>query len=275
MLKRYGTCFGFCFFFLVVGIVIGGCIIAPLPRPNHIHFTVMPNQAVNVSPEVGDVINWAAYGQATGPTITFSPATGSPCQNQAPGTTCSYTDSSSGIFLYHCSGSALCDPGVGPSSGTGTHGGLGVFSGILKEILRLFESFVLSIDRALGFLPTPNGSAAPVAGYRFSPNTNVQPALLTTNDYDGAVGCGTNKKTAVDPPNIDKTKSGNPIISWGGSTPFTLTIDQSICSGNTSTAGPYQQCQLVGGTVGTPYSYTVNDDACTNQKQITATITPR
>jgi hypothetical protein len=44
---------GFSFISLVLGILIGGALITLLPRPNHIHLTVMPYQSVNLSPEVG------------------------------------------------------------------------------------------------------------------------------------------------------------------------------------------------------------------------------
>ena len=78
----------------------------------------------------------------------------------------------------------------------------------------------------------------------------------------------------LSPPNIDKTIGGT--IIWEGSDDFTLTIDQNICKGDTSVAGPYQECTLVGGTVGHPYTYTVTDTSCTNvTTNNTYTITPR
>jgi hypothetical protein len=267
MFRRHGRCIFLCFCILLVGIVIGGCIIAALPGHNRIHLVVLPNQAVNVSPEVGDVIDWVAYGQQNPPAITFSSATGRPCQEVNSASTCQFNDSRTGIFIYHCSGSANCDPGVGPRSVTGLHN---IF---IDLIARTLGAFVFALDRTLGFLPTATTT---------SPSAEIfarggQPALLTAGTPEVAVGCGDprNPRTAVDPPNLNATLSGSPVISWSGSSAFTILIDQSVCSGDTSKPDIIQSCKLVGGTVGTPSTYTVNDDSCTNQKSATATITPR
>jgi hypothetical protein len=267
MSRRHGRCIALCLCFLLIGIVIGGCIIAASPGHNRIHLTVMPNQALNVSPETGDLIDWVGYEKDVLPAITFSSATGRPCQEKNPASTCQFNDLSGGIFIYRCNGSALCDPGIGPRSATGQQNRFIYF---LSSIARTLVAVVFAIDRTLGFLPAPTATSPPAR--IFAPS--AQAALLTARapDYDAAVGCG---NPMVDPPNIDKTLSGNPVISWGGSSKFTLTIDPSVCSGDTSNPDFIQTCKLIGGKVDKPSTYTVNDDSCTNQKTATATITPR
>jgi hypothetical protein len=273
--QPHGRCIALCLCFLLIGIVIGGCIIAALPGRNRIHLIVMPNQAVNVSPEVGDLINWVAFEQRNPPAIKFSSATGRPCEGDKPASTsstCQFNDSGEGMFIYSCRGSAICDPGIGPHSSTGGKKFTSFFSGIT----RILGAFVFAIDRALGFLPTPTATSPPAWVFA----RNAQSALLTAKsaDYDVAVGCGADPKdprTAVDPSPVTPILSGHPDISWGGNSKFTLVIDQSVCSGTTSTPNIIQTCKLVGGTVGVPSTYTVNDDSCTNQKTATATITPQ
>src|ERR1700723_2754254 len=105
MSRRHGRCIALCLCFLLTGIVIGGCVIAALPGHNRIHLIVMPNEVVNVSPEVGDLIDWAAYKQNDPPAITFSSATGRPCQEGNSASTCQFNDSRMGIFIYRCAGS--------------------------------------------------------------------------------------------------------------------------------------------------------------------------
>lgn len=288
MFRRHGPCIALCLCFFLVGIVIGGCLIGSLPLPNRIHLIVMPNHSVHVSPEVGDQINWVAYGPKTPPpTITFSSITGRPCQEKDPANTCLFNSSRTGVFIYQCGGSADCDPGVGPSTTTGTLASQNLFKGILGSVARLLEKFVFAIDRALGFLPTPIGTgppagiSAPASPMNMAPipsGTSAQPALAAPRaDHDGEVGCVDNGTGKTDvklaPPNIDKTIGGT--IIWEGSDDFTLAIDQTICKGDTSVAGPYQECTLVGGIAGRAYTYAVTDNSCTNvTTNNTYTITP-
>jgi hypothetical protein len=283
MLRLHGPCTALCLCFLLVGIVIGGCLIALLPHSNLIHLTVLPNHAVNLSPEDGDLIDWVAYGRKPAPaqtapnrpTITFTTASGSPCDKTAPAGTCLFNDPRPGIFTYHCSGSADCDPGIGPKTTTGTHFNQGIFGYILTGLARILGTLVFGIDRTFGFLPTPTerGSSEKISAAR------VDAALQTGGDpyTDASVGCGSNDTATVvssnisDPSNISKPQGQN--INWVGSDDFTLTIDTKICEGTTSTPGLFQNCKLVG-TPETVYRYTVTDSSCKNPTSTTYTITP-
>jgi hypothetical protein len=283
MLRLHAPCTALCLCFLLVGIVIGGCLIALLPHSNLIHLTVLPNHAVNLSPEDGDRIDWVVYKRKTAPaqtapkppTITFTEASGSPCGKTALAGTCLFNDARRGIFTYHCSDSANCDPGIGPKSTSGTHFNQGIFGYILTGLARILGTLAFGIDRTFGFLPTPTEreSSQKISAAR------VEAALQTGGDpyTDAAVGCGSNNTATVvssnisDPSNISKPQGQN--IYWVGSDDFTLTIDPSICEGPTSTLDFFQQCKLKG-MPGTVYRYTVTDNSCKNPTSTTYTITP-
>jgi hypothetical protein len=257
---------GFSFICLVLGILIGGALIALLPHHNTIHLTVMPYQGVNISPEVGDTIEWAAYGQKTPPTITFSPFTGSPCRDQSPGSSCVYNEKGNGIYIYSCSGSTTCDPGMGP--GSGTKGGNG---GIFNPIALLLQGVVFDIDRALGLIATDQAPAASPSTAVASPAPALQPALHPADgsNPDGQVGC-INGATSINNSSISKTVGQS--ISWVGGSSFAITVDQSICQGNMSTPSPFQSCKVM--KPAPPTAYTITNASCTTQPTLnTPTIT--
>jgi hypothetical protein len=269
---------GLCFFSLVLGTLIGGALIALLPHPNIIHLTVMPYQGVNISPQKGDTVEWAAYGQKTPPIITFSPFTGSPCRDKNPSSTCVYDEAGDGIYTYSCSGSATCDPGMGP--GSGTRGGNGaILIPVLREIAQLLQKITITIDRVLGFIATDQTpttappAAGPAAAVTATPSTAltpVEPALrLLDGNPDGLVGCIDNQ-TRVS--NTSITKTVGQQISWAGSTPFSIAVDPSICQGNMSTPAYVQSCMVTKPAPAT--TYTITNVACTKQPILnTPTIT--
>ena len=254
---------GFSFISLVLGILIGGALIALIPHHNTIHLTVMPYQGVNISPELGDTIEWAAYGQKTPPTITFSPFTGSPCRDQNPGSSCVYNETGNGIYIYSCSGSTTCDPGMGP--GSTTKGGNGAIANpVLKFIATLLQSVVFTIDRTLGLITTdqaPTGqpsTTGPVAGIPTNPLLIPQPA--DTTSPDAQVGC-INGQTSIDHSSISKTVGQS--IFWVGSSPFAIAVDPLICQGNMSTPSTFQSCKVIKAVP--PTAYAITNAACATQ----------
>jgi hypothetical protein len=228
------------------------------------------------------VIDWSAYGQKIPPTITYSEFTGSPCRDKNPGSTCVYDDAGNGIYIYKCSGSATCDPGMGPGSGTKGGGGTGaIFIPVLNTLASLLESVTFTIDKSLGLLPELRKKATPPATPTQTGAVVASPALTLplaqtvslpadVGNPDGQVGCIGNE-TKVSNQSI--TKPVGQSISWVGSTPFAITVDQSICkSDNLSTPATVQSCMVMKPAPAT--TYTITDASCTVQPTLsTPTIT--
>ena len=252
---------------LVVGVLIGGCLDAAVPRPNHIHLTVMPYQEVNLSPQLNDVIDWVPFDRTKKLTIHFSDYLGAPCKEGNLQNTCTFNDSGVGVFPYNCDEDALCpDPGLGPRSKTG-----GGANRLKMKVLDAITYLFRKIDFFLGVLPEP---AAVLPGEAGGAPTTPPPAPSEATAPRVQVKCDNSQSTAVNPVNI--VAKSNQSIYWIGSSPFTLSLDQSKCQGNTSTPSPVQQCKLIGGTAGQAFSYSITDTSCTTQPTITTSqITPQ
>lgn len=267
MPRRHGPCIVLCLCFLLIGILIGGCIIGSLPGHNRIHLVVMPNQAINIAPEVGDRIYWTTYGAGAKLPITFHKITGSPCGRDSDPSRgeCHFTDTRpKNIFLYDCPDAVPCDPGVGPHSGTG-----GLNTTLTDNFAtRLLGTVVFAIDRTLGFLPPPPGTAWPAEGVAQSGQTALE--AVRADPYDAGVGCDDNGKAYVDKPNISKAVGDT--VSWAGS-PFTLKIDvPSDCPVDNLNPDAFHKCTL---QANAQVTYRVNDTSCTTPDSDPYTITPK
>jgi hypothetical protein len=257
MLKRYGTCVVICLISVVIGVVVGGCIVAAAPQPNHIFMKVMPYGDVNVAPEPGDIVEWSAYDGDPSQTLSINFQHDSPCTEANGSDSCTLQpDTDAGIFLYSCAGQATCpDPGVGPHC-KGCPGGQvkrpTLVKKLVKKLVQTFEDVVLYIDRALGFITTEVHPSV-------LPEASLAPA--TVRQVPAQVYCN-NGVTAVDPPNVGQ--SAGQSIYWVGKTAFTLDIPQAVCSGDTSTPSTLQQCKVVSAASPvTAYHATINSCATT------------
>jgi hypothetical protein len=275
MFERYGKCIALCLCFLLVGILIGGCIEAASPRPNHIHMSVMSYGEVNVSPEVGDIIDWSPYDTSQSLTIHFSDFLGAPCDEKTVSTTCTFnTNNGVYIFPYTCDGQANCpDPGVGPP-GRQTFffsGKPGAFSNFVSKLVKLFDRFVLKIDHLLVLAPTPDyakGSPPPsaqnpqTAAGQAPTNPGSLPAQPIARVGPYGVKCDSGNNTVVQEPTIS-AKSGDMIIWVSGDHMFSLAMQNPICQESTSTPGISQQCTLTNVISGKKYSYKATANSCT------------
>ncbi|MBB5058793.1 hypothetical protein HDF16_003507 [Granulicella aggregans] len=258
---------GLCFLVFLIGVVVGGALIASIHQPNHIHLSVLPYEGVNVSPEPGDVIDWSSYGQDNPPTITFSPFTSSPCRDKTPGSTCIYAGTRDNIYTYSCSGSAICDPGMGPSSGTKGGGGSGnklAYVSGLQLLATALYKVDLPVDRVLGLVAEPAKPYVP-----FGP-PSPQP-FAGDGSADAEVNCdSSSNKIQIDNPSI--TKQVGRSIYWLGNPSVSIAVDPSICKGDMSSARAIQSCQVIKAAPAT--AYTITDAACTAQPTLsTPTIT--
>jgi hypothetical protein len=261
---RLGPCIVLCLCFLLIGILTGGCLIALLPGHNRIHLVVMPNQAVNIAPEVGDRIYWTTYRQKHRLPVSFQ-YTDNPCDKDPSDGSCHFTDKRpKNIFVYNCDNSFPCDPGVGPHSGTGT----GINSVLDNYLTQLLGTVVFAIDETLGLLPAQPGPPWPAEGLVPGDQTARQTARADT--YDAGVKCDINGNAFVNPANIT-SKAVHQTVSWAGD-PFTLNIDSANCSGDVAGEDAFHGCKL---EVNTSFTYTVTDNSCTNQKTAHGKITPQ
>jgi hypothetical protein len=263
MLKRYGKCIALCVCFLIVGFLIGGCIGAGFPRPNHIHLIVMPYQEVNLAPEYGDILDWVPYNSKQSLSIQYTFEVPCAVGTTAPNT-CIFNGTNHGIYTYTCNGQSPCpDPGTGPSCKSCSKGGKVKYPLIFSGIFNIFNA----IDTSLGLIPKP----APPPSSTTPPGGGGPVQLAATAPPPATVGCDANQSTKVVPTNI--TAGVNQTISWVGANDFTLAINQTKCQGDTSKLDTIQQCTLLSQT---PFTYSATDVSCTNTPTITTpTITPQ
>lgn len=243
----------FCLVSLIVGIFVGGAIEAANHR-NYIHLTVMPWGDVNVSPEVGDMIDWLPYGQnKTSMTIKFNEDISNLC-NLTSDNICHVLPSvEPGVYLYECTGSATCpDPGVGPGSSTGEAGTL---QQLFQFVKRQFDRVVVRIARFFGFSPIEDHRAKMAAVA-----TPAAVGALSSRATVNGVSCDRSSGTGVTiaPP---VTGSLNKPIYWTSPQPFTLTMNGAVCQENgISTPSIYQKCTLQ--SAGASPTYTATESSC-------------
>jgi plastocyanin len=275
MFKRYGKCMALCLCFLLVGILIGGCIEAASPRPNHIHMQVMSYGEVNVTPEVGDIIDWTPHDTSQSLTIHFSQFLGAPCDEGNDSNTCTFnTLKGAYIFPYTCNGQANCpDPGVGPP-GRQTFFGFrkpGAFSNFVSKLVKFFDRFVLKIDHLLVLAPTPvyakgspplSAQNPHTAAGQAPTNPGSLPAQPIARVGPYGVTCDGGNNTVVEQQTIS-AKSGDMIIWVSSNHTFSLAMQNPICQQSTSTADISQQCTLTNVISGNTYSYTATANSCT------------
>lgn len=248
MFKSTGRGLSVCLVTLIIGIVIGGTIDARIHH-NKVHLQVSPLGGLNVSPEVGDVIDWKSFGNAKGVTIHFE-GQKVPC-NLTNDNKCKIESSavSDGFYLYTCnSGYGCSDPGVGPITTTGP--------GSLFGIVEAFKSFLLSIKQF--FFSETNSRSTVSTGVAGSPGITGQgpKALPPPGPYQ--IDC-TNGSTNTPP---DALGSLGKTIDWGGPQKFKLTMTNVTCTQSTSASNYAQHCTLASVGPPTPYTYTATVDGC-------------
>jgi hypothetical protein len=267
MFKTHNKCIALCFCFLLIGIVIGGCLEAIL-RHNHILLTVMKDGEINLSPAVGDVVDWIAYDQGKMPAIQFAPL-GSPCKGGISNNRCIISSvDSTDLLPYTCGAQTPCDPGVGPACTT-----CGGKSGFFWDLMRLFDVFVLKIDSLFATIPSglpPTSASSPQIGaVSASPSTTPHAPRASAIDR-GYVTCAGAGQTTVTPQSI--TASNTDIIDWQSKNPFVITPATAICSTDVTKPSKEQACTLQNVNSGLTYTYTATAGACSVSSSYSITI---
>jgi hypothetical protein len=257
---------------LVLGIFIGGGIEAAAHHKNNIHLKVMPWGEVNISPEIGDTIDWTPF-DAKPLTVQFSGQ--QPCHLTNDNLCTIESTIGPGVYLYQCvgsAGSAKCpDPGVGPASTTNPTGGR-----IFGKLLEMFDGFMSGIDRFLGFAQTQihSGDEARVetsGGTSASMSAFTKETPAVSRQVPAQVSCDNQNHITLAPP-VSGKLGGDPIY-WTSDQPFSLAMSASICKENTSTPGIVQQCTLTNATPGGPYTYTATQTSCSAQPSAAQNVT--
>ena len=257
MLKSTGGCLCLCLVALVVGILIGGSLEAPVPHNNQIHMQVLPWGKVDVMTQPGDIIDWTTFGDPSPPTIKFDEV---PCDSTGINPCTIMQGVGPGIYTYSCTGSASCpDPGVGPITTTGPN------PTRFGEFLEKFNTLVLHIarfldfDEASGFRTEIKSPATPSASQRAtgqtSGSTHPQGSLALSTSQPLRISCSDTNGPTIAPP---VTGSQGQTIYWYASQNFTLTFDPGTCNETApEKPSPVQQCTLKASG-----HYTAKEDTC-------------
>ena len=266
MFRQNGKCLVLCLCIFLIGILIGGCIDAACPRPNHIHMTVTSYGKVNVSPIDGDIIDWVPYDTTQTLTIQFDPFYGIPCDPGGDPNVCHYNPSqSASIAPYNCIGQATCpDPGVGPPGDSGSIIQKGLFTSFAGKVAKSFDNFALTIDRFLGFAPTPAGlkpSPAPAGQNPTAGQANGAASRSASIVGPDGVKCN-DGTTVVQTPSLS-ANPGDTIVWLSGTSTGKFTVAlPAICTASTSTPALVQQCTLLANVGAGTYNYTATTQGC-------------
>jgi hypothetical protein len=252
------NCIALCLVSLAVGILIGGSIEAA-NHHNQVHLMVMPWGDVNVSPDVGDVIDWMPFDQSKTLTINFN-HNNPPCDLTSNNICAIKSSIGPGVYLYDCSGTASCpDPGVGPGSSTSYVG-------------HLFDRLMVRTARVFGYSPIQSHRAKVATvrtGSEAAPGPPAAGGGASARGIPNDVYCESSTTKAP-----DVSGSLGQTIYWTSSQPFTLAMSAPICKEDTSKPNIVQQCTLQAGGA-PPYTYTALETSCSAQPSGAANITVR
>ena len=262
-MKRYLPHVGLSVFFSVVGVLVGVSA-----SPNYMRVHVDPVGKLNLAPKNGDVIqfdgindDWNQYDIA----INFGNS--SPCSPTQPlqnGLCVVAYPNPAGTYLYTCKTSlggvpVACDPNMGPASTTGGKGGGSTSPGKGKLLWwSTLGKFKIWSTSFTGGSPMFSHTTSPTLGEASAPGV----AGAMPKSYNGVqaqVSCDGNNVTQVDTIQVN---AGGKIV-WGsdlGPTGFTLTVPKAVCKDGINTKG--QVCPVVGGTSGSPYTYSATYNRC-------------